>query len=105
KDVKLVSASVDGKAANLSETIKPGCNLVVDRQDALEDLQKSAKDQKCVSYAAGDVSGVMDLYVACQRPVGIKFDGAEFSLNATGVAYPPEAGAFDRDKDGPPTDK
>ncbi|WP_284758528.1 hypothetical protein [Corynebacterium sp. UMB9976] len=105
KDLKLVSASVDGQAVSLNETIKPGCNLVVDREDALKDLEKGAKDQKCLSYAAGDVSGVKDLYVGGQKPVEIKFDDAEFSLNAPVVAYTPEAGAFDRDKDGQPTDK
>lgn len=105
KDVKLISATVDGEKVDFNETIKPGCNVVVASETALADLKKGAENQKCLSYVSGEVSGLKDVYVGGQKPVEIKFDKTEFSMDAPVVAYTPEAGAFDRDKDGHPTDK
>lgn len=106
KSITLESAKVDGKSASVNgEDIKPGCNLIVDRQDSITELKKAGAKQKCLNYVSGEVTGLKDLYVGGQKAVEIKFDGADFKLNAPVVAYTPKAGAFDRDEAGHPSDK
>lgn len=100
-EIALDGVTVDGKDVTLNgdAKIQPGCNLVADYSDAIDELKKGG-DATCNNYVATELSETSDIHLGGNAEVEFTFDSGNVTLNASVVAYTPTAGEYHRDESG-----
>lgn len=97
----LESLTVNGQEVTLNgdKAAKPGCNLVGDFAEAVED-HKSGANTLCNTYVKTELPDGSGLALGGEVDLDFTFDEAAVNMKAPVFAYTPKAGQYHRDEAG-----
>ena len=100
--IRLESVEVEGKQVSgiPVQEIKPGCNIVADKNGNVKDMENAARESTCNIYASTDIPGLKDVYLGGHKKVTFTFSNGTIELNAPVVAFTPPSGKLYRLDDG-----